>query len=88
MDLKTSTQFSTQFWTPDGPREEVPVPPEYLKMIAVLAETSGRMQLGLHCSRCGQDLVGKNAPSDRRWMMECACRTFIGANPLPRAGTT
>lgn len=75
---------NTQFWTPTAAREEVRVPPEYLKMIAVLAETSGQMHLGLHCSRCGQDLSGRNAREDRRWVMECGCRTFIGANPLPK----
>ena len=75
---------NTQFWTPPDAREEVRVPPEYLKMIAVLADTSAQMRLGLHCSKCGQDLIGKNAHGDRRWVMECACRTFIGGNPLPK----
>lgn len=79
MDVKTSTQF----WTPDTVRETVTVPPEYLRMIAVLAETSGEMDLGLHCSKCGQDLIGKNGRFDRQWVMECACRTFVGGNPLP-----
>jgi hypothetical protein len=84
MDVKTPTQF----WTPGGMistgREEVRVSPEYLRMVAVLAETSAEIELGLHCTRCAQDLVGKNARADTQWIMECACRTFIGANPLPR----
>lgn len=78
----------TKFWTPGGilqQREEQQLPAEYLRMLAVLAETSADISLGLHCSRCGQDLVGKNARADTAWIMECACRTFIGGNPLPRA---
>jgi hypothetical protein len=84
MDQKTATKF----WMPDGvlgTREEIRVPPEYMRMVAVFAETSADIDLGLHCSRCGQDLVGKNARADTRWIMECACRTFIGGNPLPQA---
>lgn len=79
----------TKFWTPGGmittEREEIRLPPEYCRMLAVLADTSGEIDLGLHCSRCNQDLVGKNARADTAWILECACRTFIGANPLPRA---
>lgn len=78
----------TKFWLPDGgslgTREDVRIPPEYAKMLAVFADTSAQMQLGIHCSVCGTDLVGKNAREDTRWIMECACRTFIGANPLPQ----
>lgn len=84
------TVRTTTLWTPGGlvnvgERVEVRVPPEYMRMVAVLAETSSDIGLGIHCSRCGQDLVGKNARADTQWIMECACRTFIGANPLPRA---
>lgn len=66
-------------------REEVTLPPEYLKMLAVLGNTSGDIGLGLHCAKCKQDVVGKNGTGDKRWMMECACRTFVGGNPLPKA---
>lgn len=75
-------------WTPEGvvvpERQEQRCPPEYMRMLAVLADTSAEIHLGLRCTRCGQDVVGKNARSDNRWIMECACRTFIGANPLKR----
>jgi hypothetical protein len=68
-----------------GAREEVTIPPEYAKMLAVFADTSSQIDLGLHCSRCKQDLVGKNARLDTRWILECACRTFVGGNPLRAA---
>jgi hypothetical protein len=76
----------TMLFTPGGmintDRVEVRLPPEYLQMLAAFAETSGEIELGLHCAICKQDLVGKNARADRKWIMECACRTFVGGNPL------
>lgn len=73
-------------WTPGGTisteRQTVNLPPEYMKMLAVFGETSSEINLGLHCSRCKQDVVGKNATADKGWIMECACRTFIGRNPI------
>jgi len=63
-------------------RAQVMVDPAYLKMVAVLAETSQQFDLGLHCSRCKQNLRGVNGHGDKRWVMECACRTFTGKNPF------
>lgn len=63
-------------------RQEVELPIEYMQMLAALAETSGVIDLGLHCSRCRQDVTGRNGHGDRRWVMECACRTFIGVNAV------
>ena len=64
-------------------REDVTCPPEYMKMLAVFAETSAQVDLGLHCSRCKENLRGENAREDTKWKMECGCRTFIGENPIP-----
>lgn len=63
-------------------REQLTLPPEYMQMLAALAETSSVIDVGLHCSRCKESLSGKNATSDNRWIMECACRTFVGRNPI------
>ena len=73
-------------WTPGGgaipvDREEVALPVEYLRMLMVLAETSADMDLGLHCSRCKENITGQNSMSDLVWRLECACRTFVGDNP-------
>ena len=78
-------------YTPHGAvnlaREEVAVPPEYLKMLAVLANTSADIGLGLHCAKCKQDVRGSNSERQGRWTMECGCRTFVGRNPMqPREG--
>ncbi len=63
-------------------RLEEYLPPEYLRMLVVMADTSAQIDIGLHCSRCGQDLMGMNNPSDTHFRMECACRTFTGKNPM------
>jgi hypothetical protein len=82
--VTTSTKFGLTSGGLLVGRQEIILPPEYMQMLAAFAETSGVVDLGLHCSRCGQDLRGANGRGDARWIMECACRTFVGANPLPR----
>lgn len=81
--------LAVMIWTPGGmmstERTAQALPAEFLKMLAVLGETAGDINIGLHCSLCKQDLVGKNARADNQWTMECACRTFKGGNPLPKA---
>lgn len=75
-------------WTPNGEvgltRQDVAVPPEYLRMLLVLGDTANDMRLGLHCASCKQDVRGANASSDGVLKMECGCRTFIGSNPVRR----
>lgn len=66
-------------------RTEERYPPEFMRMIAVFADTSADTRIGLHCSECKQDFVGKNARADNQWRIECACRTITGGNPLPKA---
>ena len=85
--------MSSVLYTPHGTvslsRDEVPVPPEYLRMLAVFANTSEDLSLGLHCARCKQDLHGANTEHQGQWTMECGCRTFVGRNPMsasPRMG--
>ena len=65
-------------------RHRVAIDPELLKMIAALAEFSSDLSLGLHCSRCQQDLRGVNGHGDARWAIECGCRTFVGRNPFTK----
>ena len=76
-------------YTPAGmvntEREEVAVPPEYMRMLAVLGDTAGSLKLGLHCALCSQDFRAGNSGTDAQWKMECGCRTLIGRNPMARA---
>lgn len=74
--------------TPDGlvdtDRVQVEWPPEFMRMLAIFAANCGDIQLEIHCGRCHQPLWGKNARHDTDWRMECACRTYLGRNPLPK----
>lgn len=63
-------------------RERVVLPPEFLKMLAVLGDTGAQIDLGLHCARCKQDLVGRNGTHDAEWTLDCECRRFVGENPM------
>ena len=74
-------------YAPDGrvasARPEEHWPPEFMKMLAVFAETLHTTKLGIRCEQCKQPLNGHNAREDNFWRMECGCRTYIGRNPLP-----
>ena len=77
-------------YTPDGgaintERPEIHWPLEFMRMLAIFARNAGDIQLGLTCERCKESLQGRNATSDNFWRMECACRTYIGRNPLSSA---
>jgi len=78
-------------YTPHGAvnlsREEIDIPPDYLKMLLVLADTSATIRIGLHCTKCKQDIRGANSISDGILRAECGCRTFRGTNPM-RTGRT
>jgi hypothetical protein len=45
---------------------------------ATIAQQFG---LGLHCSRCSQDIVAKNAETDPVLKMRCGCRELWSVNP-------
>ncbi len=77
-------------FTPDGgaistERPEVHWPLEFMRMLAIFARNCEDIQLGLRCERCKEPLQGQNAQSDNFWRMECACRKYIGRNPLSTA---
>jgi len=75
-----------QLYTPHGmvnlDRTEIALPPEYMRMLAVMADTSADVGIGLHCVKCKQDVRGSNTGTDSKWRLECGCRTFIGKNPM------
>jgi hypothetical protein len=77
-------------YTPDGgaintERPEVHWPMEFMRMLAIFAANCGEAQLGIRCERCKEPLQGHNAQSDNFWRMECACRKYLGRNPLTTA---
>ncbi len=66
-------------------RIEVHWPPEFMRQLAIFVVTCTDTQLGVRCERCKEPLQGQNAREDNYWRMECACRTYLGRNPLPSA---
>lgn len=36
--------------------------------------------IGMHCAKCGADILGKNADSDKTFSVTCGCREWIGVN--------
>jgi len=81
-------------WTPDGLQtigttapERVELRPGVMEWLRQFADVATKLGLGLHCAKCGNDLIGRNADSDKTFSVTCGCREFIGANreyrPLP-----
>lgn len=73
-------------FTPSGTvireRTEVHWPPEFMRMLAIFAANHQDTGLGIICESCHEALTGANAREDNFWRMECACRTYIGRNPI------
>jgi hypothetical protein len=74
-------------WTPDGVKTfgkaasaRVELRPGVMEWMRQFADVASALNLGLHCGRCGADVVGKNADSDRVFSLACGCREFLGAN--------
>jgi hypothetical protein len=66
-------------------RPEMHWPVEFMRMLAIFAANCEAGQLGIRCERCKQPLQGHNAKADNFWHMECACRRYLGRNPLSTA---
>lgn len=80
---------STAIWTPQGvvdlagkpsSREKVELRPGLAEWLRQFQDFAQHFQLGLHCSKCKADLIGKNADTDRVFVVVCGCREFIGLN--------
>lgn len=80
-----STIFTPGGGVIETERPEIHWPAEFMRMLAIFAANCGDIQLGIRCERCQQPLDGRNARSDNFWRMECACRKYIGKNPLSTA---
>ncbi len=72
-------------WTPDGlvgtgTRDKVELSKGLMEWFAQFELFAQHFRLGLHCSLCKADLVGKNADTDRIFTVACQCREFVGRN--------
>ncbi len=77
----------TVIWTPDGlttlggkQSERVELRATLMEWFRQFADVAEQFKLGLHCRKCGADIIGKNADSDRVFSFTCGCREFIGKN--------
>ena len=57
---------------------------EWLRQFADVAEA---LRLGIHCSKCKADLIGKNSDSDKVFTASCGCRDFVWKNRDYREST-
>ena|SRR5690349_5656799 len=80
---------STAIWTPQGivdvagqpsSREKVELRPGLTEWLRQFNDFAAHFQLGIHCGKCGADLVGRNADTDKVFVVACGCREFIGNN--------
>jgi len=53
-------------------------------LLALFAKELSPLGLGIHCSRCQSDLVGRNAAIDQTLDLKCKCRDFKADNPDQR----
>ena len=55
------------------------VPRRWMDLLKEFSKTWGRPDgpsLGLHCSRCGQDVVSRNNITDTVYVVSCQCRQY------------
>jgi hypothetical protein len=74
-------------FTPDGVKrlgtataERVELRPGVGEWLRQFADVASALKLGMHCGKCGADLTGKNADTDRAFSLSCQCRDFIWNN--------
>ena len=71
-------------WTPSGMigarLERVELTPGLIEWLAQFDLFAQKFGLGLHCSKCHADLVGKNHENAKVFSAACGCREFIGHN--------
>ena len=83
---------ATMMWTPDGPiqlggpkAQRVELSAGLIEWLAQFDAFARHFGLGLHCSHCQADLVGKNGSNDKVFAVACKCREFVGPNRDHRA---
>jgi hypothetical protein len=77
--------MSVSLYTPTGQRlkarDTIELPWGTMRRVIEFAEIAGLHALGLHCSKCSQDIVAKNGDHDPVLTMTCGCREFWSTNP-------
>lgn len=81
---------SPAIWTPNGivnldgkpstTRQRMELKPGIIEWARQFADVAKYLEWGIHCPKCGADIIGKNADTDRVFSVACGCREWVGAN--------
>lgn len=80
----------TPIYTDGKKPERIELRPGLIEWFAQCALFAESQKIGLYCSVCKADIVGKNGEHDRVFTATCGCREWVGANreyrpePTPR----
>ena len=79
--------MTDKLWTPDGVvdldgkrTERVELRAGVGEWIRQFSDVAAALGLGLHCSRCQGDIIGKNSDTAQVYAVVCNCREFIWPN--------
>lgn len=82
-------------WTPQGivkvdgkKLDRISLRPGLGEWMRQFSDFASAQRLGIHCSDCGADVVGRNSDSDATFSVACGCREWIFDNreylkPMP-----
>lgn len=81
-------------WTPDGLRTIGAKTPDRIELKSTVgewlrqfADVASALGMGLYCSKCKADIIGRNSDSDPVYTVSCGCREFVWKNRDFRAPT-
>lgn len=79
-----------KLWTPDGVKDIGGEGAKTLQRVELrasmgewfrqMADFAAAQDTGIHCARCGADIVGRNGASDAAFSVACGCREWIFSN--------
>jgi hypothetical protein len=74
-------------WTPDGlvtlggkKAERVELRSGVMEWLRQFSDVAAALHLGVHCAKCGADVIGKNADTDKVFSATCGCTEWVGQN--------
>lgn len=79
---------ASAIWTPDGVKPldggkvltRVELRASLMEWFRQMADFAHSQDVGIHCSRCGADVTGKNSDTDATFAVACGCREWVGGN--------
>lgn len=85
--MADNDEKQTALWTPDGITMLGGKQPERFELRAGVIEwlrqfsdVAATLKLGIHCSLCGNDVVGRNSDASKVFAVTCGCRELVGPN--------